>query len=224
MDIKRIGSTKKFVAVMQPVHVSCCGARDRLWPDSERLISTIYRPLLRVLRASVLCKLANSCTLLLMGQKGRSQLWQLPVGPDSAKPFFRFQHARRRPAQGHFGVAPAFDIAGHAPNGAHHVFNDIAAGQRAAQIVWQAEAGDGEDIVDALQLLPATLGASFSNRRARLRSSFSPLTVSMRPRLGAVIKIPKSTPYSSMSGGSSFGEYLASHSSSGSFCGTTRNP
>ncbi len=62
-----------------------------------------------------------------------------------AAPALAPSSCRRRSSERHAGVAPAFDVAADAPNGAVHVLDDVGAGERAPELHGQAEAEDGED-------------------------------------------------------------------------------
>jgi len=75
----------------------------------------------------------------------------LPVGLEPPESVGGLHHAGGGPAQRHFGVLPAFDVAADPPDRAVHVFDNVGARQRPAQFDRQAEAGDGEGLVDALQ-------------------------------------------------------------------------
>src|SRR5512134_694521 len=111
-----------------------------------------------------------------MGEQGRPQGGKLLVGLEPAKALGRFQHGGAGPAQGHGGVLPPLHVSADLTNGAVHVLDDVGAGQRPAQFGRQAEPGDREDFVDALQ--DACRHAGGSRRRARLRISFSALSAS----------------------------------------------
>jgi len=76
---------------------------------------------------------------------------QLLAGLEPPEALGGLQHGGSGPAQRHLGILPAFDVAADLPNGAVHVFDDVRARQRPAQFDRQAEAGDGEDFVDAFQ-------------------------------------------------------------------------
>src|SRR3974390_3429637 len=48
-------------------------------------------------------------------------------------------HGGTRPAQRHRWRAPVFDVAADAPHRAHHILDDVRAGERAPQFSWQSE-------------------------------------------------------------------------------------
>ena len=79
------------------------------------------------------------------------QCRELLVGLEPAEALGCLQHGGTGPAQRHGRVPPAFDIAADATDRAHHVLDDVGAGQRAAQLGRKAEADDGQDFVEALQ-------------------------------------------------------------------------
>ena len=87
----------------------------------------------------------------LMRQQGGPQERQLLVGLEPPESLGGFHHAGGRPTQGHLGILPSFDVAADAADGAVHVLDDVGAGKRTAQPGRKAEAGDGEDFVDAFQ-------------------------------------------------------------------------
>ena len=86
-----------------------------------------------------------------MSSQGGPQDRQLPVGLEPPEALGGLHHAGRGPAQRHLGIPPAFDVAADLPNGAVHVFDDVGARQRPTQLDRQAEAGDGENLIDAFQ-------------------------------------------------------------------------
>ena len=55
------------------------------------------------------------------------------------------------PSERHLGVSPAFDVAGDLAHRAERVLDDVGAGERAPEFVRQAEADDGEDLLQPLQ-------------------------------------------------------------------------
>ena len=83
-------------------------------------------------------------------QRGPQDL-ELPVSLQPPESLGGFHHASGRPTQGHLGILPSFDVAADAADGAVHVLDDVGAGERAAQLGRKAEAGDGQDLVDAFQ-------------------------------------------------------------------------
>ncbi len=86
-----------------------------------------------------------------MGLQGRAQNRELLVGLEAAEALLCFQHAGRRPAQGHGGMAPAFDVGADPADRAHHVLDDVGAGQRAAQLLGQAQTRDREDLIEPVR-------------------------------------------------------------------------
>jgi hypothetical protein len=60
-------------------------------------------------------------------------------------------HRRCWPAQRHRRIAPTFDIAADAPNGAHHVLYDVGGGQRAAQRYRQAEPDHSQHLIEPFE-------------------------------------------------------------------------
>ena len=86
-----------------------------------------------------------------MGGKCGAQHRQLLVGLEATEALGGFQHRGAGPAQCHRGIAPAFHVAADPPQRAHHVLDDVGAGQRAAQLDRQPEPDDRQHLVDALQ-------------------------------------------------------------------------
>ena len=72
---------------------------------------------------------------------------QLVTGFHRLKPLGSLHHACGGPPQGHAGISPAFDVVADAPDGPVHILNNVGAGQGAAQLDGQAQAADGEDLV-----------------------------------------------------------------------------
>ena len=93
-----------------------------------------------------------------MDLQGGGEDRQLLAGLQSPEALGRFHHAGGRPTQSHPGIAPSFNVAADAANGAVHILNDVGAGERPAQLGRKAETGDGEDLVDALQDAPGDAG------------------------------------------------------------------
>ena len=83
--------------------------------------------------------------------QGLSEDRQLSVGFEAAEGLFGFHEPSSGPAQGHFGVTPALDVALDQADGAQCVLDDVGAGERASEFSGQAETGDGEDLVQALE-------------------------------------------------------------------------
>ena len=76
---------------------------------------------------------------------------QLATGLEATEGFLGLQQAGGGPSERHLGVSPAFDVAGGLAHRAERVLYDVGAGERAPEFVRQAEADDGEDLVQPLQ-------------------------------------------------------------------------
>ena len=76
---------------------------------------------------------------------------QLATGLEATEGFLGLQQAGGGPSERHLGVSPAFDVAGDLAHRAERVLYDVGAGERAPEFVRQAEADDGEDLVQPLQ-------------------------------------------------------------------------
>ena len=76
---------------------------------------------------------------------------QLAIGLEATEGFLGLQQAGGCPSERHLGVSPAFDVAGDLAHRAERVLDDVGAGERAPEFVRQAEADDGEDLVQPLQ-------------------------------------------------------------------------
>ena len=76
---------------------------------------------------------------------------QLAIGLEAMEGFLGLQQASGGPSERHLGVSPAFDVAGDLAHRAERVLYDVGAGERAPEFVRQAEADDGEDLVQPLQ-------------------------------------------------------------------------
>ena len=85
---------------------------------------------------------------------------QLAIGLEATEGFLGLQQAGGGPSERHLGVSPAFDVAGDLAHRAERVLDDVGAGERAPEFVRQAEADDGEDLLQPLQL-------GFSGQKAR---------------------------------------------------------
>jgi hypothetical protein len=83
--------------------------------------------------------------------KGGLEHRQMLVGLEAPESLLRFQHACGSPAQSHLCVPPALHIPAYLANDAVHALDDVGAGQRAAQVLRQAEPVDGQDLVQTLQ-------------------------------------------------------------------------
>jgi len=65
---------------------------------------------------------------------------------------YRFDHARSGPAQGHACIAPiAWTFAADTADRAVHVLDDVGAGERSAELLWQAQARDREDFIEPFE-------------------------------------------------------------------------
>ncbi len=99
----------------------------------------------------VLDKSGVVCFLFVVSGKRGPQGGKLLVGFQPAEALVGFVHGRSSPAQGHRGGAPALHIAGDATHGAHHIFDDVGAGQRAPQLCRQTEPAHREDLIQSLE-------------------------------------------------------------------------
>ncbi len=103
----------------------------------------------------------------------------LTIGLEATEGLLGLQQAGGGPSERHLGDPPAFDVARDLAHRAERVLDDVGARQRALQLLGQAEADDGEDLLEALQdREPATPGSTCSRRRARSRKSRSALSAS----------------------------------------------
>jgi len=100
----------------------------------------------------------------------------LLVGVQPPESLCGLQHASGGPAKRHPGIPPAFNVAADLPDGPVHVLDDVGAGERTAQLDRQAQAGNGEDLVEPSRILAETPGASCSSRRAWFLISRSALS------------------------------------------------
>src|SRR5450631_4867431 len=100
--------------------------------------------------------------LFVVSGKRDPQGRKLLIGFEPAKAFLCFVHGRSGPAQSHRGRTPAFHIAGDATHGPHHVFDDVGAGQRAAQFRRKTEPAHCEVSSNPSRMLFETPGASRS--------------------------------------------------------------
>src|ERR1035438_6100101 len=96
-------------------------------------------------------KSAVVCFLFVVSGKRGPQGRKLLVGFQPAKALLGFVHGRSGPAQGHRGRTPALHIAGDATHGAHHVLDDVGAGERAPQLGRQTEPAHREDLIQSLE-------------------------------------------------------------------------
>ena len=80
-----------------------------------------------------------------------SEYGQLTIGLEATEGLLGLQQAGGGPSERHLGVPPAFDVAGDLTHRAERVLDDVGAGKRAPEFVRQAEADDGEDLVQPLQ-------------------------------------------------------------------------
>ncbi len=76
---------------------------------------------------------------------------QLLVGFEATEAFGGLEHARIGPAQRHFRVSPALHVPADLSDHRVHGLDDVCRSQRAAQFGRQAEAGHGEDLLEALE-------------------------------------------------------------------------
>lgn len=88
------------------------------------------------------------------------------------EPLGGFHHAGSGPAQSHFGVAPALHVPRDPSDRAHHVFNDVGAGERSAELRWQAEARDREDVVDLLENAAGDAGSDLFDPAREITQQF----------------------------------------------------
>src|SRR5215831_14104538 len=84
----------------------------------------------------------------LVSCKRSSESGQVLVGFQSTEALGRFQHAGGRPAQRHRGIAPALHVATNATHCPHDVLDRVGAGERAPELYGQAEAVDGQHLVE----------------------------------------------------------------------------
>jgi hypothetical protein len=56
----------------------------------------------------------------------------------SPEPLGCFQYRRARPAQRHRGIAPVFQVAGHPPDAADHILDDVDAGLKSGEVAAEA--------------------------------------------------------------------------------------
>ena len=103
---------------------------------------------------------------------------QLLVGLQPAEALGGLEHGGGGPAQAPCWPSASASRCGRPADGAHHVLDDVGAGQRAAQFVGQASRLTVRISSRPSRMLAATPGASCSSRRARLRISFSALSAS----------------------------------------------
>ena len=76
---------------------------------------------------------------------------QLAICLEATEGFLGLQQAGGGPSERHLGASPAFDVAGDLAHRAERVLDDVGAGERAPEFVRQAEADDGEDLLQPLQ-------------------------------------------------------------------------
>ena len=76
---------------------------------------------------------------------------QLSIGLEATEGLLGLQQAGGGPSERHLGVPPAFDVAGDLAHRAKGVLDDVGAGERAPELLRQAEADNGEDLLQALQ-------------------------------------------------------------------------
>ena len=88
---------------------------------------------------------------IVVSLKGRTQNRQLLMRLQSSEALVGLDHAGRDPSQGHAGIAPAFDVARDAANGAHHVLGDVGTGERSTKLLRQLQPDDSQDFVEAFE-------------------------------------------------------------------------
>src|SRR5215472_6676862 len=87
----------------------------------------------------------------LMCCKCSSENGQVLVGFQSTEAFGCLHHAGGGPAQRHRGVSPSLHVATDAAHGPHHVLNGVGAGERTPERYRQAEAVDGQHLVESFK-------------------------------------------------------------------------
>src|SRR6266540_606298 len=87
----------------------------------------------------------------LMSRKRSSENGQLLVGFQSTEAFGCLHHAGGGPAQRHRGISPPLHVATDATHGPHHVLDRVGAGERAPEFYRQAEAVDGQHLVEPFE-------------------------------------------------------------------------
>jgi len=75
----------------------------------------------------------------------------LLVGVEPPESLCGLQHASGGPAKRHPGIPPAFNVATDLPDGPVHVLDEVGAGERPVQLDRQAQADNGEDLVEPLE-------------------------------------------------------------------------
>ena len=70
------------------------------------------------------------------------------IGFQSTEAFGGLHHTGGGPAQRHRGISPSLYVATDAAHGPHHVLNGVGAGERAPELYRQAEAADGQHLVE----------------------------------------------------------------------------
>jgi len=79
--------------------------------------------------------------------EGGDELGHLFVALDAAEGSFGVEHAGRGPAQHHLAVAPPGDVAVGGPGDGDHRLDRVGRGERLGEAAVDAEAGDGEHLV-----------------------------------------------------------------------------
>src|SRR5271165_4520661 len=95
-----------------------------------------------LLRAAVLRSVSDE-----RGLEDREQ----PVGLQTAEALDRLHYAGRGPTQRRPGVSPSLHVATDAAHGAQHVLDRVGAAERAPELFRQAEAVDGQYLVEPLK-------------------------------------------------------------------------
>ena len=126
------------------------------------------------------------CHAIVVSLKGRTQNRQLLMRLQSSEALVGLDHAGRDPSQGHAGIPPAFDVAGDAANGAHHVLGDVGTGERSTQLLRQLQSDDSQDFVEAFEDAGRYAGPLLVEVDARdCGSIFQPCRHHRAPRPGA---------------------------------------
>ncbi len=123
--------------------------KKRLAGDTARAAG-MSRRMLKIARLAlpggwILCGLRfllKSDKIVAMRAERRAQDVELLAGFEPPEPLRGFHHASGRPTQCHLGIAPGFDVAADAADCTIHVFDDVRASKRAAQLHGQAKAGE----------------------------------------------------------------------------------
>src|SRR4029077_5718520 len=82
---------------------------------------------------------------------GRHVALEVACEPSVSEAFGCFPHSGCGPAHRHRGRAPAFYVAADAPHRAHHILDNVGAGERAPQLLPPSKPRYGRGSVDAFQ-------------------------------------------------------------------------